>query len=165
MMSGFIAGVLFMLFVLFVLVCFGVIFVAAVCFVDVGTKSESKPKFELEPYITDDEQTLFVSRFKSFSFDEIPQFMYGLRNIPPRSIKMQFSHQSRCYVNVSKDLNKNCFKYEVKYEKTVIKTFYDWSDVGDYCWNLNVSYRDNHDLVLKKLKTEKREALAAGDFE
>jgi len=163
MMSGFIAGVLFMLFVLFVLVCFGVIFVAAVCFVDVGTKSESKPKFE--PYITDDEQTLFVSRFKSFSFDEMPQFMYGLRNIPPRSIKMQFSHQSRCYVEVSKDLNKNCFKYEVKYQKTVIKTFYDWGDVGDFCWNLNVSYRDNPDLVIKKLKTKKREALAAGDFE
>lgn len=163
MMSGFIAGVLFMLFVLFVLVCFGIIFAAAVCFLDIGTKSESKPKFE--PYITDDEQTLFVSRFKSFSFDEMPQFMYGLRNIPPRSIKMQFSHQSRCYVNVSKDLNKNCFKYEVKYEKTVIKTFNDWGDVGDYCWNLNVSYRDNPDLVIKKLKTEKREALAAGDFE
>ena len=163
MMSGFIAGMLFMLFVLFVLVCFGVIFVAAVCFLDIGTKSASKPKFE--PYITDDEQTLFVSRFKSFSFDEMPQFMYGLRNIPPRSIKMQFSHQSRCYVEVSKDLNKNCFKYEVRYEKTVLKTFNDWGDVGDYCWNLNVSYRDNPDLVIKKLKTEKREALAAGDFE
>ena len=163
MMNGFIVGVAFMIFVLFVLVCFGVIFAAAVCFLDIGTKSESKPKFE--PYITDDEQTLFVSRFKSFSFDEMPQFMYGLRNIPPRSIQMQFSHQSRCYVNVTKDLNKNCFKYEVRYEKTVIKTFYDWSDVGDYCWNLNVNYRDNPDLVIKKLKTEKREALAAGDFE
>ena len=163
MMNGFFVGMLFMLFVLFVLVCFGVIFAAAVCFLDIGTKSESKPKFE--PYITDDEQTLFVSRFKSFSFDEMPQFMYGLRNIPPRSIKMQFSHQSRCYVEVSKDLNKNCFKYEVKYKKTVIKTFNDWGDVGDYCWNLNVSYRDNPDLVIKKLTTEKREALAAGDFE
>lgn len=162
-MSGFIAGVLFMLFVLFVLVCFGVIFVVAVCFLDIGTKSESKPKFE--PYITDDEQTLFVSRFKSFSFDEMPQFMYGLRNIPPRSIKMQFSHQSRCYVEVSKDLNKNCFKYEVKYKKTVIKTFYDWGEVGDYCWHLHINYRDNPDLVIKRLKTEKREALAAGDFE
>ena len=163
MMNGFFVGMLFMLFVLFVMVCFGVIFAAAVCFLDIGTKSESKPKFE--PYITDDEQNLFVSRFKSFSFDEMPQFMYGLRNIPPRSIKMQFSHQSRCYVEVSKDLNKNCFKYEVKYKKTVIKTFSDWGDVGDYCWNLNVSYRDNPDLVLKKLKTEQREALAAGDFE
>ena len=164
-MSGFIAGVLFALFVLLVFVIFGVIFVAAVCFSDIGTKSESKSKPKFEPYITEDEQTLFVSRFKSFSFDEMPQFMYGLRNIPPRSIKMQFSHQSRCYVEVSKDLNKNCFKYEVKYKRTVIKTFYDWGDVGDYCWNLNVSYRDNPDLVLKTLEVEKREALAAGDFE
>ena len=160
-MDGFFVGMLFMLFVLLVLVIFGVIFAAAVCFVDFGTKS--KPKFE--PYITEDEQTLFVSRFKSFSFDEMPQFMYGLRNIPPRSIQMQFSHQSRCYINVTKDINKKCFKYEVRYKKTVIKTFYDWSDVGDYCWNLNINYRDNPDLVLKKLKTEKREALAAGDFE
>lgn len=87
-MDGFLVGILFALFVLFVLVVFGVIFAAAVCFVDFGTKSESKPKFE--PYITDDEQNLFVSRFKSFSFDEMPQFMYGLRNIPPRSIQMQF---------------------------------------------------------------------------
>lgn len=161
-MDGLIVGIAFMIFVLFVLVYFGVIFAAAVCFLDIGTKSE-KPKFE--PYITEDEQTLFVSRFKSFAFDEMPQFMYGLRNIPPRSIQMQFSHQSKCYVVVTKDINKKCFKYEVRYNKTVIKTFYDWGDVGDYCWNLNVSYRDNPDLVIKKLKTEKREALAAGDFE
>ena len=165
MIEAFLVGILFIVFVLFVLVCFGVIFAAAVCFVDVGTKSASKPKPKFEPYITDDEQTLFVSRFKSFAFNEMPLFMYGLRNIPPRSIQMQFSHQSRCYIDVTKDLNKNCFKYEVKYKKTVIKTFYDWGDVSDYCWNLNVSYRDNPDLVLKKLKTEKREALAAGDFE
>lgn len=165
MIEALLVGILFIVFVLFVLVCFGVIFAAAVCFLDIGTKSESKPKPKFEPYITDDEQNLFVSRFKSFAFDEMPQFMYGLRNIPPRSIQMQFSHQSKCYIDVTKDLNKNCFKYEVKYKKTVIKTFYDWGDVGDYCWNLNVSYRDNPDLVLKKLKTEKREALAAGDFE
>ena len=96
----------------------------------------------------------------------MPQFMYGLnRNIPPRNKQMQFSHQSRCYINVSKDINKKCFKYEVKYKKTVIKIFYDWGDVGDYCWNLDISYRDNPDLVLKKLKTVKREALASGDFE
>lgn len=67
---------------------------------------------------------------------------------------MQFSHQSRCYVEITKDLNKECFKYEVKYKRTVIKTFNDWGDVGDYCWNLNVSYRDNPDLVIKKLTTE-----------
>lgn len=158
MIEAFLVGVLFML---FVLVIFCLIFAAAACFLDIGTKS--KPKFE--PYITEDEQNLFVSRFKSFAFNEMPLFMYGLINIPPRSIQMQFSHQSRCYINVKKDLNKNCFKYEVKYNKTVIKTFYDWGDVGDYCWNLNISYRDNPDLVLKKLKTEKREALAAGYFE
>lgn len=163
MMNGFFVGIMFVLFVLFVLVSFGVIFAAAVCFLDIGTKSESKPSFE--PYITENEQNLFVARFKSFSFDEMPQFMYGLRNIPPRSIQMQFSHQSRCYINVSKDIKKRCFKYEVKYKKTVIKTFYDWGEVGDYCWNLHISYRDNPDLVIKRLKTEKREALAAGDFE
>ena len=55
--------------------------------------------------------------------------------------------------------------FPYKYNKTVIKTFYDWGEVGDYCWNLHISYRDNPDLVIKKLKTEKREALAAGDFE
>lgn len=161
MIEAFLVGILFVLFVLFVLVVFGVIFAAAVCFLDIGTKS--KPKFE--PYITEEEQTLLVSRFKSFSFDEMPQFMYGLRNIPPRSIKMQFSHQSRCYIDVTKDINKNCFKYEVRYKKTVIKTFDDWGDVGDYCWNLNISYRDNPELVKKTLEVEKREALAAGDFE
>lgn len=160
-MDGFFVGMLFMLFVLLVFVIFGVIFAVAVYFSDIGTKS--KPKFE--PYITEDEQTLFVHRFKSFSFDEMPQFLYGIRDIPPRSIQMQFSHQSRCYVDVSKDINKRCFKYEVKYKKTVIKTFYDWGDVGDFCWNLNISYRDNPDLVIKKLEVEKREALAAGDFE
>ena len=160
-MDGFLVGILFTLFVLFVLVIFGVIFAIAVCFLDIGTKS--KPTFE--PYITEDEQNLYVIRFKSFSFDEMPQFLYGIRDIPPRSIQMQFSHQSRCYVDVSKDINKRCFKYEVKYKKTVIKTFYDWGDVGDFCWNLNISYRDNPDLVIKKLEVEKREALAAGDFE
>ncbi|MBO7212121.1 MAG: hypothetical protein J6V44_14125 [Methanobrevibacter sp.] len=160
MIEAFVFGMGFMLFVLFVVAIFVVIFAAAVWFSDIA---KEKPKFE--PYITEDEQNLFVSRFKSFSFDEMPQFMYGLRNIPPRSIQMQFSHQSRCYIEVTKDLNKKCFKYEVKYKKTVIKTFYDWSDVGDYCWNLNISYRDNPELVIKKLKTEKREALAAGDFE
>lgn len=136
-----------MLFVLLVLVIFGVIFAAAVYFSDIGTKE--KPKFE--PYITEDEQNLFVSRFKSFSFDEMPQFMYGLRNIPPREIQMQFSHPSKCYINVTKDINKKCFKYEVNYKKTVIKTFYDWGDVGDYCWNLYNSYRDNPDFVIKTL--------------
>jgi hypothetical protein len=162
MMNGFFVGMLFMLFVLLVLIIFGVIFAAAVYFSDIGTKE--KPKFE--PYITEDEQNLFVARFKSFSFDEMPQFMYGLnRNLPPRSIQMQFSHTSRCYINVTKDINKRCFKYEVKYKKTVIKTFYDWGEVGDYCWHLHISYRDNPDLVIKRLKTEKREALAAGDFE
>lgn len=74
--------------------------------------------------------------------------------LAPRNKQMQFSHQSRCYINVSKDINKKCFKYEVKYKKTVIKIFYDWGDVGDYCWNLDISYRDNPDLVLKRLKTE-----------
>ena len=83
-MDGFLVGILFLLFVLFVLVIFGVIFAAAVCFVDFG-KSASKPPFD--PFITDDEQNLFVSRFKSFSFDEMPQFLYGIRNIPPRSIQ------------------------------------------------------------------------------
>lgn len=95
----------------------------------------------------------------------MPQFMYGYGNVPTLNIRMQFSHPSKCYINVSKDINKLCFKYEVNYKKTVIKTFYDWGDVGDYCWNLNNSYRDNPDLVLKKLNTEKRIALAAGDFE
>lgn len=160
MIEAFVFGMGFMLFVLFVVAIFVVIFAAAVWFSDIA---KEKPKFE--PYITEDEQTLFVSRFKSFSFDEMPQFMYGLRNIPPRSIQMQFSHQSRCYINVTKDINKKCFKYEVRYKKTVLKTFYDWSDVGDYCWNLNINYKDNPELVIKKLKTEKREALAAGDFE
>lgn len=163
MIEAFVVGMGFMLFVLFVIAIFVVIFAAAVFFVDFRNESASKQKFE--PYITEDEQTLFVSRFKSFAFDEMPQFMYGLRNIPPRSIQMQFSHQSRCHIDITKDINKKCFKYEVRYNKTVIKTFYDWGDVGDYCWNLNVSYRDNPDLVIKKLKTEKREALAAGDFE
>lgn len=163
MIEAFLVGIMFVLFVLFVLVIFGVIFASAVCFLDIGTKSASKPKFE--PYITEDEQTLFVHRFKSFSFDEMPLFLYGIRNIPPRNKRMQFSHSSRCYIDVSKDINKRCFKYEVKYKKTVIKTFDDWGDVGDYCWNLNVSYRDNPDLVIKKLEVEKREALAAGDFE
>ena len=163
-MSGFLAG---MLFTFGILVLFGLFMVVGYFVIEFICNFEPKKYFPqpFDPNITDDEQTLFVSRFKSFNFDEMPQFMYGLRNIPPRSIKMQFSHQSRCYVDVSKDLNKNCFKYEVRYNKTVIKTFYDWSEVGDYCWNLNVSYRDNPDLVIKKLKTEKREALAAGDFE
>lgn len=162
-MDGLIVGIAFMIFVLFVLVYFGVIFAAAVCFLDIGTKSE-KPKFE--PYITEDEQTLFVSRFKSFSFDEMPQFMYGLnRNLPPRSIQMQFSHQSRCYINVTKDINKGCFKYEVKYKKTVIKTFYDLDSVDNFCRNLIIHYKDNPDFVIKKLKVEKRVALVAGDFE
>lgn len=161
-MDGFIAGIMFVLFVLFVLVSFGVIFAAAVCFLDIGTKSASKPKFE--PYITEDEQNLFVSRFKSFAFDEMPHFMYGLRKIPPRNVQMQFSHKSRCYINVSKDINKKCFKYEVKYKKTVIKTFDNWGDVGDFCWNLNNNYSDNPDLVIKTFEMERREALAAGDF-
>jgi len=161
-MDGFLVGILFMLFVLFVLVVFGVIFAAAVCFLDIG-KSESKPPFD--PYITEDEQNLFVSRFKLFDFDEMPQFMYGIGKIPPRNKSMQFEHISRCYIRITKDKTKKCFHFEVRYKKTVIKTFDDWGEVGDYCWNLNVSYRDNPDLVLKKLKTEKREALAAGDFE
>ena len=161
-MDGFLVGIMFVLFVLFVLVSFGVIFAAAVCFLDIGTKSASKPKFE--PYITEDEQNLFVSRFKSFDFDEMPHFMYGLRKIPPRNVQMQFSHKSRCYINVSKDINKKCFKYEVKYKKTVIKTFDDWGDVGDFCWNLNNNYSDNPDLVIKTFEMERREALAAGDF-
>ena len=163
MIEGLIVGIAFMIFVLFVLVCFGVIFAAAVCFVDIGTKSASKPKFE--PYITEDEQNSLATRFGYFSFEEIPHFMYGRGNFPPRCIQMQFSHRSRCYINVTKDINKKCFKYEVRYKKTVIKTFYDLGDVGDYCWNLSNSYRDNPDLVLKRLKVEKREALAAGDFE
>lgn len=149
-----------MLFVLFVVAIFVVIFAAAVWFSDIA---KEKPKFE--PYITEDEQNLFVSRFKSFDFDEMPQFMYGYGNVSPRNIRMQFSHPSRCYINVTKDINKKCFKYEVKYKKTVIKTFYDLGDVGDFCWNLNISYRDNPDLVIKKLDVEKRVALAAGDFE
>lgn len=152
----FLAVILFKLFVL-------VFFAAEVCFLDFGTKSESKPPFD--PNITDDEQNLFVSRFNTFSFYEIPQFMYGHRNFQSRSIKMQFLHQSRCHIDVTKDINKRRFKYEVKYNKTVIKTFYDLSDVSDYCCNLNISYKDNPDLVIKKLKTEKREVLAAGDFE
>lgn len=163
MIEALCVGILFIVFVFFVFAIFGVIFVAAICFVNIGTKSASKPKFE--PYITEDEQNSLAIRFGHFSFEEIPHFMYGRGNFPPRCIQMQFSHQSRCYMNVSKDLNKNCFKYEIKYKKTVIKTFYDWGDVGDYCWNLNNSYRDNPDLVIKKLKTEQREALAAGDFE
>lgn len=161
-MDGFLVGIMFVLFVLFVLVSFGVIFAAAVCFLDIGTKSASKPKFE--PYITEDEQNLFVSRFKSFAFDEMPHFMYGLRKIPPRNVQMQFSHKSRCYINVSKDINKKCFKYEVKYKKTVIKTFDDWGEVGDFCWNLNNNYSDNPDLVIKTFEMERREVLAAGDF-
>lgn len=52
MIEAFLVGIMFILFVLFVLIIFDVIFAAAVCFVDVGTKSVSKPKFE--PYITDD---------------------------------------------------------------------------------------------------------------
>lgn len=88
MIEAILVGIMFVLFVLFVLVCFGVIFAAAVCFIDIGTKSASKPKFE--PYITEDEQNLFVSRFKSFDFDEMPQFMYGLRNIPPKAFKCSF---------------------------------------------------------------------------
>ena len=163
MIEALCVGILFIVFVFFVFAIFGVIFVAAVCFVDIGTKSASKPKFE--PYITEDEQNSLATRFVHLSFEEIPGFMYGRGNFPPRCIQMQFSHRSRCYINVTKDINKKCFKYEVRYNKTVIKTFYDWCDVGDYCWNLINSYRDNPDLVLKKLKVEKLVALAAGDFE
>lgn len=163
MIEAFLVGILFVLFVLFVLVVFGVIFAAAVCSVNFETESVSKPPFD--PYITDDEQDLFVHRFWTFSFKEIPYFMYGIGKIPSRNIQMQFSHSSRCYINVSKDINKRCFKYEVKYKKTVIKTFDDWGEVSDFCWNLNISYRDNQDLVIKTLEVEKREALAAGDFE
>ena len=161
-MDGFVVGMLFMLFVLFVLIVFGVIFAAAVCFLDFG-KSAEKPPFD--PYITEDEQNLFASRFKSFSFDEMPQFLYGIRKIPNRNVQMQFSHPSRCYINVSKDIKKQCFKYEVKYKETVIKTFDDWGDVSDFCWNLNVNYSDNPDLVIKRLEVKKREALAKEDFE
>lgn len=160
-MNVFIVGVAFMLFVLFVLVCFGVIFAAAVCFLDIGTKS--KPSFE--PYITEDEQTLFASRFKSFAFDEMPQFMYGIGKIPPRNKSMQFEHKSRCYIRVTKDITKKSYHFEVRYKKTVIKTFDDWDAVGDFCWNLNIKYKDNPGFIKKTLEVEKREALAAGDFE
>ena len=59
-----------MLFVLLVLIIFGVIFVAAVYFSDIGTKE--KPKFE--PYITEDEQNSLATRFVHLSFEEIPGF-------------------------------------------------------------------------------------------
>ena len=160
-MNGFIAGILFAIFVLFVLVCFGVIFVAAVCFLDIGTKS--KPSFD--PNITDDEQTLLVSRFRTFEFNELPQFMYGIGKIPPRNKSMQFEHKSRCYIRVTKDITKKSYHFEVRYKKTVIKTFDDWDAVGDFCWNLNINYKDNPDFIKKTLEVEKREALAAGDFE
>ena len=162
-MEGFMVGVAFVLFVLFVLACFGLIFAGAICFLDVGTHPAPKPVFD--PHITEEEQRLLVARFRSFSFDEMPQFMYGLRQIPPRNVRMQFSHRSRCYIDVSKDITKQCFKYEVKYKKTLIKTFYDLGEITDYCWHLHIDYRDNPDLVIKRLKIEKREALAAGDFE
>lgn len=160
MIEAFLVGVLFML---FVLVIFCLIFAAAVCFVDVGTKSASKPKFE--PYITDDEQNLFVSRFRTFEFNELPQFMYGIGKIPPRNKSMQFEHKSRCYIRVTKDITKKSYHFEVRYKKTVIKTFDDWDAVGDFCWNLNIKYKDNPDFIKKTLEVEKREALAAGDFE
>lgn len=163
MIEALCVGILFIVFVFFVFAIFGVIFAAAVYFSDIGTKSASKPKFE--PYITEDEQNSLATRFGYLSFEEIPHFMYGRGNFPPRCIQMQFSHQSRCYINVTKDINKKCFKYEVRYKKTVIKTFDDWDSVGDFCWNLSNSYRDNPDLVLKRLNVEKRVALAAGDFE
>lgn len=161
MIEAFLVGIMFMLFVLFVLVIFGVIFAAAVYFSDNGTKS--KPPFE--PYITDDEQNSLATRFGHLSFEEIPHFMYDRGNFPPRCIQMQFSHQSRCYINVTKDINKGCFKYEVKYKKTVIKTFYDLDSVDNFCRNLIIHYKDNPDFVIKKLKVEKRVALVAGDFE
>ena len=160
-MDGLIVGIAFMIFVLFVLVCFGVIFAAAVCFLDIGTKE--KPKFE--PYITEDEQALFVSRFRTFEFNELPQFMYGIGKIPPRNKSMQFEHKSRCYIRVTKDITKKSYHFEVRYKKTVIKTFDDWDAVGDFCWNLNINYKDNPDFIKKTLEVEKREALAAGDFE
>ena len=145
-------------------ICFGyfcLIFAAAACFLDIGTKS--KPKFE--PYITEDEQNLFVSRFKSFAFNEMPLFMYGIGKIQPRNKSMQFEHKSRCYIRVTKDITKKSYHFEVRYKKTVIKTFDDWDAVGDFCWNLNIKYKDNPDFIKKTLEVEKREALAAGDFE
>jgi hypothetical protein len=162
-MESFFVGVFFMLFVLFVLVCFGVIFAAAVCFLDIGTKSESKLPFN--PFLTEDEQISFTDRFHKYGFVEIPHFMYGIGKIPSRERQMQFSHYSGCYVNVSKNLANKGFRFEIKYKKTVIKTFDDLDNLYYFLWNFNNSYKHNPELVTKTLEVEKREALAAGDFE
>lgn len=162
-LNGFLAG---MLFTIGIFVLFGLCMLVGYFVIDFNCNFEPKKYLPqpFDPNITEDEQNTLATRFRTFSFDEMPYFMYGLRKIPPRNVQMQFSHKSKCFINVSKDINKKCFKYEVKYKKTVIKTFYDWGEVGDFCWNLNINYSDNPDLVIKKFEMEKREILAAGDF-
>lgn len=162
-MDVFYVGILFVSFVLFVLFIFGVIFVAAVCSLDIKTTSESKPPFN--PFLTEEEQMSFTDRFRKYGFIEIPSFMYGVGKIPRRESQMQFSHYSGCYVIISKNILNKCFKFEIKYKKTVIKTFDDLDNLNHFLWNFYISYKDNRELVTKTLEVSKREALAAGDFE
>lgn len=163
-MDGFLAGMLFMF---GILVLFGLFMIVGYFVMEFICNFEPKkylPK-PFDPNISEEEQDTFVHRFGSFGFDEIPQFLYGLRGVPARNKQMKFTHRSRCYIIVSKNITKKCFRFEIKYKNTLLKTFDDWGAVGDFCWNLNISYRDNPDLIVKTLEVEKREALAAGDFE
>lgn len=163
-MSGFLAG---MLFTFGILVLFGLFMMVGYFIVEFICNFEPKkylPK-PFDPNISEEERDVFVNRFKSFGFNEIPKFMYGVGKIPSRNQLIQVEHISKCCIRVTKDITKKDFHFEVKYKKTVIKTFDDWGEVGDFCCNLNINYRDNKDLVIKNLEVEKREALAAGDFE
>ena len=163
-MSGFIAGMLFTFGILVLFCLFMVVGYFVIEFISNFEPKKYLPQ-PFDPNITDDEQTLLVSRFRTFEFNELPQFMYGIGKIPPRNKSMQFEHKSRCYIRVTKDITKKSYHFEVRYKKTVIKTFDDWDAVGDFCWNLNINYKDNPDFIKKTLEVEKREALAAGDFE
>lgn len=163
-MNGFLAG---MLFTFGILVLFGLVMIVGYFIMEFICNFEPKkylPK-PFDPNISKEEQEAFAARFGSFGFDEIPKFLYGLRGTPTRDRQMKFIHHSRCYVMVSKDINKKCFRFEVKYKNTLIKTYNDYGDLSSFLWNLHISYRDNPDLIKKNLEVEKREALAAGDFE
>lgn len=148
-------------------ILFAIFFLSPLLDYSIGIKETltEKLKEPFNPFLTEDEQMSFTDRFHKYGFVEIPHFMYGIGKIPPRESQMQFSHYSGCYVNVSKNLANKGFKFEIKYKKTVIKTFDDMDNLYHFLWNFNNSYKSNPELVTKTLEVEKREALAAGDFE
>ena len=149
------------------IILFAIFFLSPLLDYSIGIKEAltEKQEEQFNPFLTEDEQISFTDRFHKYGFVEIPHFMYGIGKIPSRERQMQFSHYSGCYVNVSKNLVNKGFRFEIKYKKTVIKTFDDLDNLYHFLWNFNNSYKHNPELVTKTLEVEKREALAAGDFE